>query len=814
MLTRAISALEYPKVLSYLASFAASESGQQACLQLKPGTELKNIRYEADLYDQACNFLAQSKYRAGAFPFLGDFLTYMKQPAAVSDVDGFWALRRVLDESQKLVTAIGADEEEIEKSSWPLWVGYCFELPFPDKTLSALNRCISDDANIKDGASPELSAIRSEIRRLHRQCTTKVKDYAQEHNIAHYLQDEFMTLSSDRYVLPLKVNYKRRIPGIVHDYSQTGETCYFEPMFLVEVNNQLQELKREEREEEHKVLEFLGQIMRSEMDGVLTCYDLLIKMDMEQAKSRLASCYQGRIVDLGEDTPVFLKEARHPLLALAHSKDADKSLNAFIRQQEALNDDTELRSEQEKVQQGLKEVKQRSHGEAVPSSIELNNDQYALVISGGNAGGKTVSLKTAGLIALMARAALPVPVEPGSSMPLWANISAFIGDEQSLEDHLSTFTAQINHLSTIWPNLSKGDLVILDEFGAGTDPAQGAALAQAVIDSLVQKKVHVLAATHFPALKAYALSAEGVRAASVLFDPKTKKPMFRLVYDQVGASLALDVAREHGLPKEVLTRAEEYLLTSGSDTSSLVDRLNDLAVEREEELKKLKNDQEALKKEKFKLSEDFEKERKKLFDSVQAEAQKVLTDWKKGRRAHRQTLKELSKIRTSILPKDPDEDLSTPEISELEEGMKVRHIPWKRVGTVQEIDERRERARIDLDGMSLWTDVSDLSLEKTLGTVKERSKAQGKVSINAETNSSLSLDLRGNRADIAIEKLEKFLDDALLEGRYSLEVIHGKGTGVLRRELHEVLKETPFVASFRLAPDDRGGDGMTMVELK
>lgn len=835
MNSQGFTTLDFSKILEYLASFAVSEAGQVACAQVLPLRNLEQIRERQAFHEEGQLLLMSRDYTLSPFPPLDDFLVFVESSSASPDLDALWALRRVLTEIKKLIDFISQPEGNKERSSWPLWTLRCENTPFPAQVASALGRCISDDAYIKDSASPELALVRNEIRNLHRQCTTKVKDFATEYNIMHYLQDDFMTLSSDRYVLPLKTNFKGRLQGIIHDYSQTGETCYFEPIFLVEINNQLQELKREEYEEEKKILAYLGGLVRAEIFTIRAAYELLVDIDVLQAQCALGQCLDGHMVDVEDGAPVLLRDARHPLLVLSASPRAEKSL-AHYRHQQIVKQGG-VPDEASDEQAGRQAGRQGRRVEPIPSTIELRSDERALIISGGNAGGKTVSLKTLGLIALMTNAGLPVSAGAGSSLPVWENIHAFIGDDQSLEDHVSTFTAQITHLSSIWSKLGPRDLVILDEFGAGTDPAQGAALAQAVIDSLLEYNSYVIAATHFPALKAYALSTPKVRSASVLFDPATKKPLFKLVYEQVGASLALDVAREHGLPIEVINRAEKYLLDSGSDTSALVARLNELAVERERELEGLKKEQNSYQERRKKLTEHYERDKQKLFDSIQNETKKILDSWKKDKLTNKQTLKELNKLKTTLVA---DDEPDTPQLhrSAIVEGAKVMHRPWNRVGSILEIDERKERVRLDLDGVSLWTSFKDLSDiggsgkakggastaqgkdgDKASGASSTKSQGAGQSSAASVLTSpspkiSLALDLRGKRADIAIQEMYKFLDDALLQGQHSLEIIHGRGTGVLRREVHAALKELPFIASFNLAPENLGGDGMTMVELK
>lgn len=767
MESRTLRSLEFDKVLRHLAGFCVSEAGQATCLGLAPCASLDALCDATTLLEDVRRWSEHTGFRLSPFPTLDGVFKFLDAQSQALDLDALWALRQVLLQGRTLAASVA--EGAATAGRWDSLAALMARHPLPLRSVSGLERCVSDDGQLRDESSPELLLVRGEIRRLHQQCTRKVKDYAKQYNILHYLQDEFMTLSSDRYVLPLKSNFKGRLQGIIHDYSQTGETCYFEPMFLVEVNNRLQELKREERAEERKVLIYLTGLVRGEAEGVRAAYDLLVHVDVLLAKCALGAAFDGTVVRMDADASLDLKQARHPLLALAGHR----------------------------VQ---------------PVDVSLRPGQRCLVISGGNAGGKTVSLKTAGLITLMVLSALPVPVEAGSSLPAWLKVHAFIGDEQSLEDHVSTFTAQITHLGRIWDGLDESSLVILDEFGAGTDPAQGAALAQAVLDELMAHGASVIAATHFPALKAYALSRDGVRAASVLFDPASKKPLYTLAYDQVGASQALDVAREHGLPESVLRRAENYLLLDGEDTSALVGRLNSLAVEREKELASLRAEEEKYRTKRGKLEERFTREREELFRDVQAQAQTVLRDWKEGRVSHKQTLKALSRVRESLAAtpvETPAEAAPVIDVTTLRVGQPVFHRPWGKKAVVAEVDLRKARVRIDMSGVFLWAEARDLA--------PSDEKPSTRVSVTHTVSASpvpMRLDLRGMRADVALSELEKGVDNALLAGRSVLEVIHGRGTGALRKEVHAYLRQSPAVASFELAPEDQGGDGVTLVEFR
>jgi DNA mismatch repair protein MutS2 len=797
MESRALHQLEFTKVLALFSKLAVSEPGAQACLALTPLDNPGELAVAQDLLRQAVFCVSDTGLRIQAFPELEGVFRYLAQPHRTLDADGFWAVREVLEACRAL-------RENFDSGSggerWPLLAETIRSCIWPERLFPALKRCLAKDGGLREESSPELFSVRQEIRRIHQRCSSQVKDFVSKEGLALYLQDEYMTISSDRYVLPLKSNFKGRIQGIIHDYSQTGETCYVEPMFLVDVNNRLQELKREEREEELKVLTFLTGLARDEEPALRAAYTLAVDTDVLLAKVSLAGLLDGHVPEVGGEGSVELFAARHPLLAMA---DAAK---------------------------------------ARPVDILLKPDQRALVISGANAAGKTVCLKTLGLTAIMALSGMPVAVREGSRLPFWKDVYVFMGDEQSLEDHLSTFTAQISHLSRVWETLGGGSLVLLDEFGAGTDPAQGAALAQAVVDKLLDKGSFVAAATHFPALKAYGLTKPGARSASMLFDPKTKKPLYVLAYDQVGASVALDVARDCGLAEEVLDQAQKYLLIGGEDSARLFDRLNELALERELELQALAKEKLKLEERRRKLAESFEKERKNLLEELKSQARTILRQAETEKIGRKQALKELAETRKSVEKLGP-QAAEAPAVQawsweDVKAGDRVRLKGWDKSGTVRELDDKRKALKVDMGGVSLWTAFEDVALAPeqaqaragAAGSARSGAPSQyeGSVSSGSQHGQSkvpssgkgepsgptMVLDLRGMRADVAISELSAFLDKAILRGAGGLEIVHGRGTGALRREVHAFLKEFPAVASFALASEERGGDGMTMVELK
>ncbi|WP_027722420.1 endonuclease MutS2 [Maridesulfovibrio zosterae] len=763
---RSLQLLEFPKVLKVLSGYSVSSSGADACLALSPMPEADLINSTAQFFRQGQNFVKETGFRLSNFPPLEGLFQYLIKPNNILDADALFALVQTLGQARTLKEAL----DIAEKREWNHILEYLNEISWPEKTFSGLKRCLDQDGNIRDESSPELYDIRQSIRSLHQRCSKKVRDFIHGEDISRFLQDDFMTITNDRYVLPLKTNFKGRLQGIIHDYSNTGETCYFEPLFLVELNNSMQEFRQQERAEELKILTYLTGLVRSEVTECEAAYGFLVDYDVLQSKIDFASSMNAVAVDVESGAGFDFKGARHPLLATAE-------------------------------------------GGVNPLDIELPTDQKVLIISGGNAGGKTVCLKTVGLLAAMAFSGIPVPVEKGSVLPLFKDIFVIMGDEQSLEENVSTFSAQIKSISRIWESMDSSTLFILDEFGSGTDPAQGAALAQSVVDGLLENEVTCFAATHFPALKTYALVTEGVRAASVLFDPSTKKPLFSIAYDQVGASIALDVAREHGLPESILSKAEQYLLMDGSDTGSVMNRLNELAVSREKELGEMDRIKAKLEKKLARLEEKFERERLAVLADVKNQAQNVLKEWQDGKLGRKQALKKLAEARSSIGGESkPESSVKTFSYNDIEVGTQILNINWGRKGVVLEKDDRKKRVKVDMDGVAMWIPADHLGpVEKKTGSAPKL-----KMPVTAEASKgdmTLKIDLRGKRADIAISELGKFLDQALLRGATSLEIVHGRGTGALRREVHIFLDGNPAVSSFSFAPEDRGGDGMTEVEL-
>ena len=779
MESRTLSLLEFPKVLERLANMAASEPAAAACRAIVPLGDVALVAREQQKLAEALELRRNRAFEFSPFPDLEPLFPVLDSERRTLDLDALVALGHVLSRVAALRDALG---QPISGEAPASVLGAIVSgTPWAKKTQAALTRCLAPDGRLRDESSPELFSVRQEIRSIHQTILNKVKEFVSERELGPLLQDDYVTISSDRYVLPLRANFKGRLPGIVHDYSQTGETIYVEPFFLVEINNRLQELKNEEREAEARVMAFLTGLAKDERREIVASYRLLVDCDVLWAKAALCDAIGGTLPHVAGSHAVQLLAARHPLLVLAAA----------------------------------------AGNPAVAQDLVLAEDQRALIVTGANAGGKTVCLKTLGLLAAMALSGLPVPAGEGSSLPFFRKIFVFLGDEQSLEDHLSTFTAQIRHLSRVWPAIDADTLVLLDEFGAGTDPSQGAALAQSVVDGLLDRGACLAAATHFPALKAYGLSRPGVRAACMLFDPATKKPLYRLAYDQVGASIALDVAREHGLPEDILERANRYLLLDGNDTGLVFERLNELALRREQELEAIAAKRVVEEQRIQKLKDNLQKAQDKLVEEMRELSRDIVRRHEAGRLGRKEAQKALADARKSLIDasneilgeRKAESPAAAFDLATVALGDTVLVVSWQKTAVVREKDLKRQAAKVDIGGVSLWVGVADLA------AAGKAVKAGGATIVNtapsdAVRGGGLVCDLRGLRADVAESELLAFLDQALLRGHGELEIIHGRGTGALRREVHRLLKAHPQVTQFALAPEDRGGDGMTMVTLK
>ncbi|MDK2921619.1 MAG: mismatch repair protein MutS2 [Desulfonauticus sp.] len=758
---KTLKALELEKVLQFFQQGTSSEGGKSFFSNLKPYSSLQDINESQNLLREFWELFVHQPLNLNFFPDLSPLFSSLEKEIFIFSLEDLWGLQSFFVEQDKVFSWL----EKGKSLSLSLLTQYWESIEEPLKLKQAIFRCLSKEGELRDESSPGLYAVRQEIRSIHARCRKKVERFLQDEKISHYLQDEYLTLAADRYVLALKTNFKGKLQGIVHDYSQSGETCYFEPYFLVELNNHLQQLKITEKEEQRKVLEYLSQLARQEKEALHACYNFLVLVDVFLAKIKVGIKLQANPLNLTSEEKLELKEARHPLLVLLKQK-------------------------------------------VVPVDIVLEPGQKGLIITGGNAGGKTVCLKTLGLIALMVSCGLPVPCAKESKLPYFAHIWTIIGDEQSLEESLSTFTAQVSFLKECLPVLDSSSLLILDEFGAGTDPAQGAALAQAVMEYALEKGSWLLCATHFPGVKLYAVSSPELRVASVLFDPQTKKPLYQLTYDQVGASYALEVAKNIGLLPEVLNKASKLLGGEGKQQEALLERLNKLVWMKEQELEKFKQKREKIVSKLKKALKRLKEEKHSLEKEIQEAKTTILTQWKKEKLSRKLALEKLSKLRDKV--KEPNKIQKSREAFVPKKDTQCLYLPWNKEAKILEIDEKKQQCKVDLGGISLWSDFSNLAPL----TKKEQKDQSIKVKVSASSRLPLKLDVRGLTVEEALMEVDRYIDGALLKGVQELEIVHGKGTGVLKQAVHQHLRNHSVVKEFSFAPLEAGGEGATIVKLK
>lgn len=654
-----------------------------------------------------------------------------------------------------------------------------------ERESGLIRRIIGEDGTIKDSASAELTRIRRQIQqtvtRLHRE-VDRVMDQARREN---WLHEENPTIRDGRFVLPLRSESKRKIKGIIHGQSATGATSYVEPLIIVEINNTLKELEIAEQEEIERILKQVTGELRPQFNQIRINLDILIETDFLNACAGFSRQFHCSIPDItSEQQTLEFQNARHPLLAL------------------------------------VKEV--------VPLNVSIPGGIHCVIITGPNAGGKTVAMKTIGLLSLMIRYGFPVPVEDGSRIPCFDKILMDIGDQQSIEDDLSTFTSHVSNLKTILESATSRSLVLIDELGTGTDPLEGAALGRAVLESLVRRGTLTVVTTHHSGLKAYADQDPHVLNAAMEFDTDELQPTYRFRLGLPGSSYALEISKRIGLADTVVTRARdlmgaeqvklEHLLLEIETLKSRIEKenrsvernkqtLDKLIAEYEEKLVAVRAKHEA-------MDEKIAEELERLVNESRSKIEHAVKDIReKG--ASRETIidaqKTLQSIRTAAQKRQPRK--IPPKVAPekcLSVGDAVRVPGTSGIGQIIELHVDKRRAAVDITGKTIWVSLDALEPAQNF---KEDYPAGKSVLIQAESLPSTRLDLRGKRFEEAREELERYLDRALLAGMKQVQIIHGKGSGALQKMTREVLKNTPGVRKFYFENFDQGGTGVTIVEM-
>lgn len=803
---KTLHTLEYTKILERVSAYAAFAPTAEKAIALRPTTDFSEAQQRQAETREAVQLLAtHPDLTIGGARDVRQQIDLAKHAGVLTPVD-FLDIKSMLIAGRTLARTFERLEDQ-----FPRLAEIAARMPFPVGLIDSISRAISERGELLDTASPELGVIRRDMRIVHDRLLTKMQRMVSDSKITQFLQEALITQRDGRYVLPLRAEFKGRIRAVVHDQSASGATLFVEPLSIVEMNNQHRELQLAERDEERRILAALSDQVGRHANELHELIDIIAVLDLALAKGRYAAEIeavepqllefprQGRSLPEGRRHPgsvIQLYGARHPLL------------------------------EAETV---------------VPIDVNLDPQTYVLVITGPNTGGKTVTLKTVGLLALMAQSGLHIPVEQGSEISVFKNIFADIGDEQSIEQSLSTFSGHITNIIHILGHADRRSLVILDELGAGTDPQEGAALARSLLNHLLERNITTLVTTHHPELKSFAYATPGVVNASVEFDLESLQPTYHLTIGLPGRSNALAIAERLGMPGSIVAGARAEINPEDLRAEDLLEEIHrqrDLAREARLEAERIHQEVERLRTELIERLEQIEDERREILDIARQEASNQV----QGLEA------ELAELRRALVrARQPLEVLKTVE-SKTAELDEVYREPVERLQLAEEITLDRpvrlgDKVRLrSLDTQGIVTSLGEDEAEIQVGTLRVRTRlsevevlqkvadldtgSSSKVSdgetkrgagIDTRFNApspGIELDIRGQRADEALDQLDRYLDSAYMAGLPFVRIIHGKGTGKLRSAVREALGANPHVRSFEPGGANEGGDGVTVAKLK
>lgn len=787
METKALKTLEFDKILKRLSDFAVMESTKDEIMRIMPAKTLKSAQKMQDETKEASRILT----KCGSLPITcaSDVTASLKR----ADMGGTLTMSELLNIAKVLETArrIKMHTKDAECEILAEHIDALYE----DKRLETdITGAIIDAETMADDASSTLLDIRRKIRAAN----NKVKDILQKiiTSPSHqkHLQEQLITLRGDRYVIPLKSEYKGAIPGVVHDVSATGSTIFLEPMSVVETNNEIRRLLGEEKDEIEKILANLTNEVALVSKLIEMSYDTISCIDLIFAKGKYALATDAFAPNINDKGHINLRRARHPLI------------------------------DPKKV---------------VATDIYLGKNFDTLVITGPNTGGKTVTLKTIGLLTVMALSGLHITAEEGSEIAVFEDVFADIGDEQSIEQSLSTFSAHMVNIVDILSKISEKSLCLFDELGAGTDPTEGAALAISILEYVKNTGAKCAATTHYSELKVYALSNNRVENASCEFDVETLAPTYRLLIGIPGKSNAFAISKRLGLSQFIIDNAKKHIDTESVKFEDVISELekNRILSEREKDkAQSIKQEAENIKKEMAKRNKILDEKTEKILEKARAEAKKIIEDAKREtedalkqiKKAQkmkdlteanremeraRQKINKKSKENAENKPEKPSVNTKAPKSVKLGDSVEIVSMGQK--GTVVTLPDRSGALTVKVGIMKLKSNLSDLRLIKEEKPKQKQKRAAGGMGDGAKyMNVSTELDLRGENIEDSIYILEKFLDDAVLSSLTQVRIIHGKGTGALRQGIHQYLRKQPRVESFALASYGEGDSGVTIVKLK
>lgn len=791
MNSKTLHKLEYNKIISLLADHASSESGKQLCRSLLPQTELSVIeQMQEETAAAFTRIIKKGRPSFGGCVPIEASLKRLELGASLGSGE-LLSIGRLLDCAGQ-IKSYGRHETVDE---FPDCLdSYFHRLEPVTRVASEIRRCILEEDVIADDASANLQKIRRSIQsfdgKIHSALNSMVNG-----SMRNYLQDAIVTMRGDRYCLPVKAEYRSQVKGMIHDQSSTGSTLFIEPMTVVKLNNDLMELHAKEQEEIQVILSTLSSMAAEHCEELRVDYDVLTTLDFIFARGSLAVDQNASRPVLNQEGRIYIREGRHPLL-----------------------DRTKV----------------------VPTTICLGDDYDLLIVTGPNTGGKTVSLKTTGLFTLMGQAGLHIPALDRSELAVFTEVYADIGDEQSIEQSLSTFSSHMTNIVSFLKQVDEHSLVLFDELGAGTDPTEGAALAIAILTSLHRRGIRTMATTHYSELKVFALTTEGVENASCEFDVETLRPTYHLLIGIPGKSNAFAISKKLGLSDEIIEEAKTHL---SDQEESFEELLSDLehsrrTIEREqaeiraykEELETLrrrtKEKQEKLDAQKERIIRDANEKAERILQSAKDYADETMRNFRKFGKENisaSEMEKEREKLRqrmaktSSKVTLEKAQPKKAYKPSDFKLGTSVRVLSMNLTGTVHTLPDSRGNVEVQMGILRSKVPITDLDIiEETASYTSKQTRrtSSGKMKMGKSLTVSPEINLIGRTSDEAVALLDKYLDDAYLAHLSPVRVVHGKGTGALRNAVHQYLKRQKHVKSYRLGAFGEGDAGVTIVEFK
>ena len=791
MNSKALHVLEYDKIIERLTEKASSEPGRMLCRELLPMVALDEIEHaQKETGDALSRLFKKGSTSFGGNKDLGRCIKSLEVGSALSSTE-LLLIAGMLENVNPKKTPATNDRDDAPADTLDEYFNGLEPLT---ALANEIRRCILSEEEIADDASPALKQIRRKKLltndKIHSQLTSMVNG-----SYRTYLQDAVITMRNDRYCIPVKSEYKGQVPGMVHDQSSSGSTFFIEPAAVVTLNNELKELDIREQEEIEKILADLSAQAGEHTDALANNQKLMTTLDFIFAKASLAMEQNGSMPVFNTEHHLKLRKGRHPLL--------DKK-------------------------------------KVVPIDIELGTDFDLLVITGPNTGGKTVSLKTVGLLTLMGQAGLHIPALDRSELSVFTEVYADIGDEQSIEQNLSTFSSHMTSIVSILQNADADSLCLFDELGAGTDPTEGAALAAAILDFLHTRGIRTMATTHYSELKVYALSTPFVKNACCEFDVETLRPTYRLLIGIPGKSNAFAISSKLGLSDEIIESARNHIT---EDKESFEDLLSDLensriTIEKERlEIASYKEEIKSLKKNLESKQGKIDQSKERILREAHEEARQILQDAKDVadetirtfQKAGTSTMKELEQSRQKVrdkiseknsklslkLSEKPTHKLLKP--NQINPGDRVKVVSMGLTGIVSTRPDKSGKLFVQCGIIRSQVNLNDLVLlaEETVTTTSPMQRSSsGKLKMSKSYSISTEINLLGKTVDEALSALDKYLDDAYLAHLPSVRIVHGKGTGALRKAVQDYLRRCKYVKTYRLGEYGEGDAGVTIAEFK